>query len=39
MHAMTADRDKRYSSATEMLEDLEKIPPGPEYDLRFYRPA
>ena len=25
MHAMTADRDKRYSSATEMLEDLEKF--------------
>ena len=38
MHAMTADRDKRYSSATEMLEDLEKFRRDPNMTFDFTAP-
>lgn len=38
MHAMTADRDKRYSSATEMLEDLEKFRRNPNMTFDFTAP-
>ena len=38
MHAMTADRDKRYSSATEMLEDLEKFSRDPNMTFDFTAP-
>ena len=38
MHAMTADRDKRYASATEMLEDLEKFRRNPNYTFDFSVP-
>ena len=38
MHAMTADRDKRYASATEMLEDLERFRRDPSCTFDFTVP-
>lgn len=38
MHAMTADRDKRYASASEMLEDLERFRRDPNCTFDFTQP-
>lgn len=38
MHAMTADRDKRYASALEMLEDLERFRRDPNCTFDFTQP-
>ena len=38
MHAMTADLDKRYESATQMLEDLEEFRKNPSITFDFSRP-
>lgn len=38
MHAMTADRDKRYASASEMLADLERFRRDPNCTFDFTQP-
>ena len=38
MHAMTADRDKRYANATQMLEDLERFRRDPNCTFDFTQP-
>ena len=38
MHAMTADREKRYASATEMLTDLERFRRDPNCTFDFTQP-